>query len=104
MNNPKSLYMNLLKARVDVQAVLGEMDRLVTSGTSDHKTKALALAPKLLVALNKEKQALGSYIEAIDQSGSSNGATTNTLKRSDFQALSPAKRLAFMRSGGKLRE
>lgn len=105
MNNLSTLYMNLLTSRVDVQAALGEISRLVNSGKSGDVKKALALEPKLNRALAGEQRALASYMIAVRTAAaqdSTNGAAAGTIGHAAFNALSPKQRMTFVQSGGRV--
>lgn len=104
MSTLKSLYMDLLKSRVDVSAVLGEIERLVTSGKLEDKKRVQTLDAKLTAALSKEKQALASYTNAVHLSWPSNATVAGTMKRAKFDALSPEMRMEFIRAGGKVQD
>ena len=101
MENLKQLYKVLMAARADTESILRNIDRLVTPETEEGKDKALLLDIPLSAALDKEEQALDSYIARLCKLGSG-GTSQTVISRSAFNALPPGKRLEFARAGGKL--
>jgi hypothetical protein len=123
MPNLKPYYDAALAADAEVKRVLAEMDTAFNDGTAEGKEKALSLRPALDEAQTKAKAANELYVSVRDTTLTNNDAAAlfttppdagaqptqpeeapKTLKLAEFQALTPAERLAFAKSGGTLED
>ena len=120
--NLKPYYDAALKADEDVKRILAEMDAAFNDGTPEGKQKALDLRPALDEAQTKAKQSNELYASMRDASlVNDNMAALFTappdvapteeeskkikvMKRNEFNALSAAGRMTFMKAGGKIEE
>ena len=108
-------------AKAEVQRVASELDALFREGTDEAKTKALAMQPELDEAQKKQDEAEALY-ESLKKTNQPNAVAQNfvpvsetpasleddeskgVMKRSEFEALHPAARVDFLKSGGKVED
>jgi len=118
MPNLKPYYDAALGADTEVKRIMNEMDTLFNDGTEDGKTKALELRPALDGAKIKAEQANTLYVSMRDASLVNDNMAalftspadpavpdpkeenSKVMKRSEFQALIPKDRIAFIKGGG----
>jgi len=119
MPNLKPYYDSALAADAEVKRILAEMDVAFTDGTEEGKEKALSLRPALDEAQKKAEEANKLYASMRDASLVNDSAaslfttppdpaattTANekgspVMKRVEFDALSPARRMKHMKAGG----
>lgn len=120
MPNLKPYYDAALAADAEVKRILNEMDVAFNDGTPEGKEKALSLRPALDEAQKKAKEANELYASMRDASlindsaaslfttppdpattgGQPNENGRAVMKRAEFDALNPARRMAHMKAGG----
>ncbi len=118
MPNLKPYYDAALSADTEVRRVLNEMDTCFTDGTEDGRKKALDLRPALDDAKIKAEQANTLYVSMRDASLINDNMATlfsspsdpaapdqqgddpKVMKLSEFQALDPKVRFAYIKAGG----
>jgi len=104
----------------DVKRILNEMDIAFNEGTEEGKQKALELRPALDEAKTKAEKANELYVSMRDASLISDNAAAlfvpppdpatqepkddnpKALSLPEFQALTPAARMKFVKRGGKV--
>lgn len=125
MPNLKPYYDAALAADAEVKRILNEMDAAFNEGTDEGKEKALALRPTLDEAKIKAEEANKLYASmrdaslvndsmaalfttppdpAKDDHDGTSDASPKVIKRADFDALTPAARMTFMKSGGRVED
>lgn len=108
-------------AKAEVQRVAGEIDALFSLGTDESKAQALGLRPALDEAQAKAEEANHLY-ESLKSANMSGDVAVNfvpvsqtpsspevekpkgVMKRTDWNALSPNERAAFVTGGGVLED
>lgn len=103
MKNVQSQFLNIAKARQHSQDLMNKINRLAGSGNVEDQKQAVGLGAELTRSLFNEKHAVDAYMAAVSASLLANLNGPGTMSRDDYQKLSPGQRLAFAKSGGKLR-
>lgn len=122
MPNLKPYLDAAVSADADVQRVMAEIDVAFNLGTPEGQTQAIEMRAKLDAAKAKAISANELYVSMRDASLVSDNAAANftappdpakndpessskkVKKYSEFQALSPAKRMEFVKSGGTVED
>jgi hypothetical protein len=123
MPNLKPYYDAALAADAEVKRILSDMDTHFNDGTEDGKNKALELRPALDEAKIKAEQANTLYVSMRDASlvndntaalfsapadpaatPDPKGEGAKVMKLSEFQALDPKVRFAYIKAGGVIED
>lgn len=114
--NLKPYYDAALAADAEKQQIMADMDAAFNEGTEEGKAKALELRPALDAAKVKAEEANKLYASMRDASANGTSAPSKFVSDqtepqveddkvktlAEFNALTPAERLAFSKAGGRV--
>lgn len=115
----KRYYDRCVAAEAEVQRIAAEMESLLEAGGDENESQALGMQGELNAAIGKLDEA-GALYESMQRANRPNDAARNfvpvsssdpaggeqpsTIKRSEYEALEPANRARFIRTGGRVED
>lgn len=93
-------YVIAQNAEKEVQRVMAEMSNLIALGTKDGDQAALNMRPVLALAQEKAAAAMKTYVLLRDGNFVKDNSGYKEITRAVFDGLTPADRMAFIKSGG----
>lgn len=117
----KPYYDKVLSLQSKTQGIIAKIDDALNSGMADGEEQALAMQGDLEAAIAEQEKAESFYNTLLKGSKTSTNpvrnflpveqseieeehATPKIMKRSEFQALTPKERLAYVNADGKIED